>query len=248
MFLAVLALSTVALIPTEVKAYDYNNGNYYYPCCGYVYGNGYGNGNYGGYGNNNNLNPAPMVYQVSPSIVPAHINGNIVVTLTGGNFIPTSLAEFNNSYRPTGFIDESHLSVTLNPSDLETIGSYVITVFNPMPGGGNSNGVAFNINSGMLNNNNGNTGALTIHNVTLPAIKVVKTQTATPANTSATTQALNNSYSTLTANAIFGTNGFFPSSLIQWLLFAIMITIIIILTRKFFGPAEKYHNEPLKHA
>jgi len=54
--------------------------------------------------------------------------------------------------------------------------------------------------------------------------------------------------SSVTANAIFGTNGFTPSGLIQWILLAILILLIVILVRKFTGAEDKYHSEPLKHA
>jgi hypothetical protein len=51
-----------------------------------------------------------------------------------------------------------------------------------------------------------------------------------------------------TANAIFGTNGFLPSGLIQWIFFAILILLIVILVRKLTGAEDKYHSEPMKHA
>ena len=50
------------------------------------------------------------------------------------------------------------------------------------------------------------------------------------------------------ANAIFGTNGFLPSGLIQWIFFAILILLIVILVRKLMGAEDKYHSEPMKHA
>ena len=54
-------------------------------------------------------------------------------------------------------------------------------------------------------------------------------------------------YSSLAANAIYGTKSFGPSGLIQWILLAILILIITILTRRVFA-RRKYHNSPLKHA
>lgn len=56
------------------------------------------------------------------------------------------------------------------------------------------------------------------------------------------------SESSLAASVIFGSNGVMPSGLIQWILLAIVILLIIILVRKISGGAERYHNEPLKHA
>jgi hypothetical protein len=53
--------------------------------------------------------------------------------------------------------------------------------------------------------------------------------------------------SSLASGAIFGSNSFAPSGIIQWVLFAIIILLIVIIVRKFFGGADRYHNTPLKH-
>lgn len=63
-----------------------------------------------------------------------------------------------------------------------------------------------------------------------------------------TSTATNSDASDLAANAIFGSNGFMPSGLIQWILFAIFILLIVILVRKVTGTENKYHEEPMKHA
>ena len=51
----------------------------------------------------------------------------------------------------------------------------------------------------------------------------------------------------LTANALYGTNSFLPSGLIQWIIFAIFILLLIILIRTLAGSREKYMATPLKH-
>jgi len=55
-------------------------------------------------------------------------------------------------------------------------------------------------------------------------------------------------YSKLTANAVFGYNSIFPSGLIQWVCFAILVLLIIIIVRKISGAEKKYLSTPLKHA
>jgi hypothetical protein len=52
----------------------------------------------------------------------------------------------------------------------------------------------------------------------------------------------------LAANAIYGEFGFMPSGIVQWILFAILILVIVILIRKIFGGEARYHSTPLKHA
>jgi len=70
---------------------------------------------------------------------------------------------------------------------------------------------------------------------------------ATTTTTTAKTE-VSDKYEALAANAIFGDVGFLPSGLLQWILFAILVLIIVILTRRVFGGAKKYHQTPLKHA
>jgi ATP-dependent Zn protease len=74
------------------------------------------------------------------------------------------------------------------------------------------------------------------------------TQTTNTSNTVApTTQDNTNSTSDLVSNAIFGSGGFLPSGLIQWILFAIIILVIVILARKIFGGKEAYEEAPMKY-
>ena len=46
---------------------------------------------------------------------------------------------------------------------------------------------------------------------------------------------------------IFGQNSFMPSGLLQWIIFAVLILIVILLVRKVFGLSDKYFSTPLKH-
>jgi hypothetical protein len=55
-------------------------------------------------------------------------------------------------------------------------------------------------------------------------------------------------FSDVTANALFGADSFFPTSLMGWLLFAIFVLVIVVLVRKFAGLEKKYHAAPLKSA
>ena len=70
------------------------------------------------------------------------------------------------------------------------------------------------------------------------------TKTTPPAETSTPVK---EEFSDLTANTVYGTNSFMPSGLIQWVILAIIILVIIILARKFFGREAGYHSMPLKH-
>lgn len=57
-----------------------------------------------------------------------------------------------------------------------------------------------------------------------------------------------NDSSNLAANAFWGSNSFMPSGIIQWILFAILVLVAVILGRKIYGGKEKYHATPMKHS
>ena len=103
------------------------------------------NGNTGyNYNNYNNYpaNPSPVIYSIDPKF--ASIGAQAAtVTLTGANFIPSSLVIWNGSYMSRNYVDSNHLTVTFTATDLATAENYPITVFNPAPGGGTSNGIYF---------------------------------------------------------------------------------------------------------
>lgn len=84
--------------------------------------------------------------------------------------------------------------------------------------------------------------------VTIPnTIAKAKTTTSTKNTSVAKKTTPINTDSSLAANAIFGSNSFLPSGLIQWILFAILVLLIVILVRKIYGGGEAYHAAPMKH-
>jgi len=96
------------------------------------------------------------------------------------------------------------------------------------------------------------TGQSCVGNYVAPASTTTTTNTVsktTNTNKSvATTSDVNPNYGSLTANALFGSNSFMPSGLIQWIVFAILILLIVFLWRYVHRSEEKYMAEPMKHA
>lgn len=85
---------------------------------------------------------------VISSIVPASANSGIgpfTIAVTGSNFGPNSKARWNGQIRGTAFFDATHLQVAIPPEDVAAVGRASITVFNPDPGTGTSNAMAFTI-------------------------------------------------------------------------------------------------------
>lgn len=80
--------------------------------------------------------------------------------------------------------------------------------------------------------------------------KTTTTETNTNSNQTANTTTDNsniNSANNLASNAIFGSNSFLPSGLVQWILFAILILLIVILVRRIFGAKEEYKKQSMKY-
>lgn len=214
-------------------------------------------------------NPVPMISQITPNSLNTGGFANNTVTVYGFGFIPGSIVRVNGSERITTFVDSSHLLVQMNGSDFTIAGGVLVNVFNGFPGGGYSNAVTFTTNSFTANNtstnsnnnynntnyNNGsNNNPNYINPNNIPTVYSAgstkpKTTTVSKAKTTTTVAKTNgDNFSTLAANALFGTNGFLPSGILQWLVFAIIILVLVIVARKAFGSEDKYHGSPMKHA
>ena len=90
-------------------------------------------------------NPAPGLTQLQPASTVAQgaSAAPLVVTVSGSNFMESTLAYWNGSQRPVQWIDSTTLAVTLSGGDLAVAGSGALYVVNPAPGGGQSNALSF---------------------------------------------------------------------------------------------------------
>jgi len=89
-------------------------------------------------------NPLPVVAGISPSSVTP---GSAAFTLTvnGSSFVTTSVVQWNGSSRTTTFGGSTQLSTQISAADVAAPGTATVTVLNPTPGGGTSNGLSFTI-------------------------------------------------------------------------------------------------------
>lgn len=159
--------------------------------------------------------------------------GTKTITITGEGFVPASVARINGSNRATTFIDSSHLLLQITGNDTNAYasnGGFFITVYNPAPGGGYSNGVFFAVNN--TNNyqnsydySNNTASSFSDTNTNGGGSYQTQNQNVAPAQSG-------NDNSNPASNAIFGSNSFTPSGLIQWVFFAILVLLIVILVRK----------------
>jgi uncharacterized protein (TIGR03437 family) len=88
-------------------------------------------------------NPTPAITGLVPST--AAVGAGFTLTVTGTGFINGSVVKWNDSNRPTTFVNETTLTAQIPASDLTAPGQADVTVFNPAPGGGTSNIARFTI-------------------------------------------------------------------------------------------------------
>ncbi len=89
--------------------------------------------------------PAPVATSLSPATAN---NGDspTVVTITGSNFSPLSIVQWNGQARSTAFISSTQITGTLVAADLASVGTGKVSVVTPGPGGGVSSSLLFTIN------------------------------------------------------------------------------------------------------
>ncbi|MEP7271934.1 MAG: hypothetical protein ABI882_10560 [Acidobacteriota bacterium] len=89
-------------------------------------------------------NPVPTVTTLSPTSVAAG-SPAFALTVNGTNFLGSSVVRWNGGDRVTSFVSATQLTAQITLADVASQGAATVTVFNPAPGGGLSNGVTFNI-------------------------------------------------------------------------------------------------------
>ena len=87
--------------------------------------------------------PVPVITSISPS---SSMAGNpLTLTVNGSNFTPLSKVRWNGINLETTIVSDKRLTAIIPPAKLALPGKVTITVYNPPPGGGTSNGVPFTI-------------------------------------------------------------------------------------------------------
>ncbi|MCS6842145.1 MAG: cell shape-determining protein [Roseiflexus sp.] len=89
-------------------------------------------------------NPTPTISAISPFTAVAGDPG-FPLTITGTGFITSSVVRWNGTDLPTSFSSSTVLTATVPAERIAAAGTANVTVFNPGPGGGESNPVTFTI-------------------------------------------------------------------------------------------------------
>jgi hypothetical protein len=95
-----------------------------------------------GGGKTGNSNPNPILSSLNPSMEDMGESG-FTLTVTGSNFITSSIVQWNGSDRPTHFTSATQLKADISAGDITSAGTAQVRVFNPSPGGGFSNSIDF---------------------------------------------------------------------------------------------------------
>jgi hypothetical protein len=90
-------------------------------------------------------NPVPSISAATPASVTAP-GSNTWVTITGSQFVPGSIVQWNGSSRTTLFVNSGQLRVAIAASDLATPQTANLRVVNPSPAGGPSIQISFKVN------------------------------------------------------------------------------------------------------
>lgn len=90
----------------------------------------------------NVTNPEPTLSAINPDNTPVN-SGAFTLTVTGTNFLPTSVIRWNGLDRATTYLSDTSLSCTIPSSFLNIPGYFPVTVFNPSPGGGQTTAIPF---------------------------------------------------------------------------------------------------------
>ena len=108
---------------------------------------GCGSGGATGVNAGNGTQPASQTPAITTTSSVATIAGraeDLTITVTGSNFVSTSLVEWNNAPLTTTYTSPTSLTAGIPSADFATAGTATITVVNPSPAG-QSNGVVFTI-------------------------------------------------------------------------------------------------------
>ena len=90
--------------------------------------------------------PSPTITTISPSRVLAG-GVEFILTVTGTNFIPSSVVNFGGTAVATDFLGGTKLSAVIPAAAIATVGTTTVVVSNPTAGGGPSNAMNFSIDS-----------------------------------------------------------------------------------------------------
>ncbi len=90
------------------------------------------------------VNPAPSISNLSQNTATLGASA-FSLTITGSNFVPGSVCQWNGLARVTTFVSSTQITGAITAADLAVVKTNAVSVFNPGPGGGTSSAVNFDV-------------------------------------------------------------------------------------------------------
>jgi hypothetical protein len=90
-------------------------------------------------------NPIPFISNPLVPSVKAPGGPGFMLTVNGAGFVQGYIVKWNGTARVTTFVSPTNLTAAILASDISTAGTVLVTVSNPVPGGGTSNAAFFEI-------------------------------------------------------------------------------------------------------
>ena len=89
-------------------------------------------------------NPVPLLSSLNPTSMIIG-SSEFTLTLTGDNFVKTSIVSFNNEQVSSRYLSRTQMEATIPSTAITNPGSYLVKVINPAPGGGDSSPLTFSV-------------------------------------------------------------------------------------------------------
>ena len=107
-----------------------------------------------GCGSGGYSSPSPPPANPTPSLATGSLNPSstlaggaaFTLTVTGTNFVSTSTVQWNGNARTTMYASSTSLQATIAAADIAAVGTAMVSVATPAPGGGTSSALTFTIN------------------------------------------------------------------------------------------------------
>jgi hypothetical protein len=90
-------------------------------------------------------NPTPAIENLDPGTL-LQWSDSATITVTGTRFVNGAVVRLNGSPRLTTYVSPSQVTAVIPAAQMQTAGTMQITVFNPAPGGGESNALPLAVN------------------------------------------------------------------------------------------------------
>ena len=92
----------------------------------------------------NNPVPGPGI-TLAPATLPTGGSSPAAISVSGANFLPSSVVQVNGANRTSAFVNSAQLTFQLSAAEQASAAKFTVTVVNPAPGGGTSSAATLTV-------------------------------------------------------------------------------------------------------